>query len=56
MKSSPLKPLLTAALAVALLALGHVVGGTAPPKASADAVIAEYHSEDPAASVRVWQT
>jgi hypothetical protein len=55
MKSSPHKPLLAATLALSLHALTHPVRGTDPPKAVAETVIAEYHSEDPAASVRVWQ-
>jgi hypothetical protein len=55
MKSSPLKPLLSAMLAVGLMALAPPVRGTDPPKAAADAVIAKYHSDDPAASVRIWQ-
>ena len=56
MKISPLKPLLAAAIALGLLASARPARGTAPPKAIAESVIAEYHSEDPAASVRVWQT
>jgi hypothetical protein len=55
MKSSLLKLILAAALAVGLLGFTRPVKGTDPPKA-ADVVIAEYHSEDPMASVRVWQT
>jgi hypothetical protein len=55
MKSSPSKLLSAATLAVCLIALAHPVRGTDPPKATAEAVISEYHSEDPAASVRVWQ-
>ncbi len=56
MKSSPLKPLLAATLAVGVLALASPVKGTQPPTAAAETVISEYRSEDPAASVRVWQT
>ena len=56
MKSSPLKLILAAALAVGLLAFTCPVKSTDPPKAAAAVVIAEYHSEDPVASVRVWQT
>lgn len=55
MKTSPLKPLLAATLSLCLLAAVSTAGGTDPPKAIANAVIAEYRSEDPAASVRVWQ-
>jgi hypothetical protein len=46
---------LVATLSLCLLAAAAPVRGTDPPKA-ADSVIAEYHSEDPAASVRVWQS
>lgn len=56
MKTSPLKPLLAATLALVLLAHARPVRGTDPTKVAAEAVITEYHSEDPAASVRVWQT
>jgi hypothetical protein len=55
MKSSLLKPFLVVALAICLSALARPARGTDPAKAAADTVIAEYHSEDPAASVRVWQ-
>jgi hypothetical protein len=54
MKTSPHKSLLVATLSLCLLASAAPVRGTNPPKA-ADSVIAEYHSDDPAASVRVWQ-
>ena len=56
MKSSPLKPLLIATLAFSLLAHARSAEVTDPPKAVANAVITEYRSEDPAASVRIWQT
>lgn len=56
MKTSPLKPPLAAALALVLLAFAPLARGTNPPKAVAESVIAEYRSDDPGASVRVWQT
>lgn len=56
MKTSPLKSLAVATLSFCLLAAARPAGGTSPPAAAADAVIAEYRTEDPAASVRVWQT
>lgn len=55
MKTSPLKPLLAAAIALGLLASARPARGTDPPKVVAESVIAEYRSEDPAARVRVWQ-
>ena len=55
MKTSPPKPLVVPTLLLCLLAAALPSGGASPAKA-ADAVIAEYRSEDPAASVRVWQT
>lgn len=56
MKSSLFKPLLATTLSVCLLAAVGPARGANPPAAAADVVIAEYHSEDPAASVRIWQT
>ena len=56
MKSSSLKPLLVATLFLCLLTASHPAGRANPPAAAADAVIAEYRTDDPAASVRVWQT
>jgi hypothetical protein len=57
MKASPLKPLLavTSALAFVLLAHARPANATDPPKTTAEAVISGYYSEDPAASVRIWQ-
>lgn len=55
MKTSPLKSLVVPTLLLCLLA-AVPSGGAYRPAAAADAVIAEYRSEDPAASVRVWQT
>ena len=54
MKTSPLKPLLVVTLSLCLLAAASPARDSDPPKA-ADSVITEYHSEDPAASVRFWQ-
>lgn len=55
MKPSPPKSLVVPTLLLCLLA-GAVPSGGAGPATAADAVIAEYRSDDPAASVRVWQT
>lgn len=56
MKTSPLKLLLVATLSFCLLAAARPSGGMSPPATAADVVIAEYRADDPAASVRVWQT
>jgi hypothetical protein len=56
MNTSRLKPLLVATLLVCPLAVVNPVRGTDPPAIAAESVIAEYRSEDPAVSVRVWQT
>jgi uncharacterized protein (TIGR03437 family) len=55
MKSSPLKMLLAAALAVGLLTLARPVRGTNPPEAPADAVSVKYRFEYPGAQVRGWR-
>jgi predicted Zn-dependent protease len=56
MKSSSLKPLLVATLFLCLLTASRPAGRANPPTDAADAVITEYRSDDPAVSVRVWQT
>ena len=54
MKTFLLKLLLVVTLSFCLLAAASPARDSDPPKA-AEEVIAEFHSEDPAASVRVWQ-
>jgi hypothetical protein len=56
MKLSHLKPPLAATLALVLLALTPPAGGATLPEAGAESVIAGYRSDDPASSVRVWQS
>jgi hypothetical protein len=55
MKISPLKSLVVPTLLLCLLTAASPARCADPPAAAADAVIAEYRSDDPAASVRVWQ-
>lgn len=55
MKSSPLKSLLAATLAVGLLTLARPVRGTDPPKTTADAIRVKYYSEYPVAQVSLWR-
>lgn len=55
MKASPFKSLLIAALTIALLAPAHAGSASGGPEAAVESVIAEYHSDDPAGRVRVWQ-
>lgn len=55
MKPSPFKPLLVVTLALGLLAPARAQKGTDAPEVAVEPVIAEYHSDDPAARVRVWQ-
>jgi predicted Zn-dependent protease len=56
MNTSPFKPLLIATLTLCLLAPARAEKGADTPEVAVEPVIAEYHSDDPAARVRVWQT
>jgi hypothetical protein len=55
MATSLLKSLLIATLALGLPAPARAEKGSDAPEVAVEPVIAEYHSDDPAARVRVWQ-